>query len=120
MNNETTSSSSDSEMASKITRSLKMFVKNCHNTFDKKMKFNCHDLKAEDDNLFKNRSRRPTLFKRPLLTMLNLKVDRIFLQKLEYEIYRTDYPSDYIFLGKDIVVTLTSLTQIFSWSKPVV
>ena len=52
MNNRTLLSYSDSEMASKIKKS---FVKNCHATFDKKMKLNCHALKLDDDDLFKNR-----------------------------------------------------------------
>ena len=41
MNDGTTSSSSDSEMAPKIK---KRFVKNFHATFDKRMNFNCHAL----------------------------------------------------------------------------
>ena len=36
------------------------FVKNCHAMFEKKMKFNCHDLELDDDDLFKNSSKRPT------------------------------------------------------------
>ena len=51
MNDGTPSSFSDSKMSSKIKIS---FVKNCHATFDKKMKFNCHALKLDDDYLFKN------------------------------------------------------------------
>ena len=57
MNDETPSSSSDSEMASKTK---KRFVKNCHATFDKKMKFNSLSLKIDDHDLFKNRPKRPT------------------------------------------------------------
>ena len=34
---------------------------------------------------------------RPFLTILNLEVDRISLQKLEYEIDCTEYPVDYNF-----------------------
>ena len=89
MNDGTTSLSSDCEMASKIKKS---FVKNFHATFDNKMRFNCHALKLDDDDLFKNSSKRPTFFKRPFLTMINFEVDRISLQKLEYEMYCTDYP----------------------------
>ena len=95
MNNGTPSSSSDSEMASKIKKS---FVKNCHATFYKKMKFNCHTLKLDDYSLFKNRSKRPTLVTRPFFTMLNLELDRIYIQQLEYEMDCTDYPVDYNFL----------------------
>ena len=44
------SSSSDYEMASKTKRSFKRsLLKNCHATFDKKIKFNCHTLKLYDD-----------------------------------------------------------------------
>ena len=68
-------------MASKIK---KRFVKNCDATFDKKIKFNCLSLKIDDDNLFKNRSKKPTFVTRPFLTILNLEVDRIFPQQLEY------------------------------------
>ena len=86
------SSSSDSETAYKMK---KCFVKNCHATFDKKMKFNFHVLKLYDDDLFKNRSKRSTFVTRPFLTMLNLEVNIISLQQLEYEMDRTDYPIDY-------------------------
>ena len=95
MNNGTPLSSSDSEMASKIN---KTFLKNFHSAFDKKMKFNCHALKLDDDDMFKNRSKIPTFVTRPFLTMLNLEVDIISLQKLEYEMDRTDYPVNYNFL----------------------
>ena len=54
------------------------------------------------------------------LPMLNLEGDRISIQQLEYEMDRTDYPVDYNFLKDGIVVTLTSLTQIFNLSKPVI
>ena len=80
MNNGTPLSSFDSEMTSKIQ---KRFVKNCHANFDKKMKFNCLSLKIDDDELFKNTSKRPTFVLIPFLTMLNLEVDKISLQKLE-------------------------------------
>ena len=93
MNYGTPSSSSDSKKASKIKRILKrILVKNCHAVFDKRMKFNCHDLKLDDDDLSKNRSKRPTFFTRPFLTILNYEVDRISLKQLENEIDRTDYP----------------------------
>ena len=54
-------------------------------------------LKLNDVDLFKNRSKRPTFVTIPFLTMLNLKVDRISIQKLEYEMYCTDYRADYNF-----------------------
>ena len=89
MNDGTLSLSSDSEMVSKIK---KRFVKNCYATFDKKMKSNFLSLKIDYDDLFKNSSKIPTFLPRPFLNMLNLKVDRISLRQLEYEIDRTDYP----------------------------
>ena len=64
-------------------------------TFDKKMKFNFHALKLDDDDLFKNSTKRRTFIKRTFLTMLNFEVGRISLQQLEYEMDRTDYPVNY-------------------------
>ena len=49
--------------------------------------------------------------------MLNLIVDSISLQQLEYEMERDDPPDDNIFLKLDIVVILPSLTHIFNFSK---
>ena len=69
--------SSDSEMASKIK---KRFVKNCHATFDKKMKSNFLSLKIDYNDLFQNWSKISTLLPRPFLTMLNLEVYIISLQ----------------------------------------
>ena len=92
--NGTPLSSSDSEMASKIQ---KTFVKNCRVTFDKTIKINCLSLKRDDDELFKKKSKMPNFVLRPFLTMLNLEVDRLYLQKLDYEIDRTDYPVCYNF-----------------------
>ena len=83
-----------------------------------KMMINFLSLLVLDDVLFKNWSKIPTCVLRPFLNMLNVEVDRLFLQKLEYEMYHTDYPVDYIFLKLDIVVTLTPLTQIFNFSNP--
>ena len=65
-------------------------------------------------------SKRSTFVIKPFLTMLNLEVDRISLQQLEYEMVCTNHPVKYFFLKWDIVVTLTSLTQIFNSSKPVI
>ena len=70
-------------------------MKNCHATFDKKMKFNCLYCKIDDDDLFNNRSKRPTFFIRPFPTTINLEVERISLHQLEYEMDCTDYPVDY-------------------------
>ena len=94
MNNRTILSYSDSEMASKIK---KRFVKYFHATFDKKKKINCISLIMDDEDQFKNRSKRPTFVLRLFLTMLNLEVERLSPQKLEYEMDCTDYPVDYNF-----------------------
>ena len=91
MNDGTPLLSYDSEMTSKIN---KRFVKNCHATFDKKMKFSCLSFNLDDDNLFKNSSKRPTFFIRPFSTILNLEVDRISLHQFEYAMDCTDYPYD--------------------------
>ena len=62
------------------------------------MKFNGLSLKIDADYLLKNISKRPNFVIRPCLNMLNVEVDSISLQELEYEMYRTDYPVDYTFL----------------------
>ena len=69
MNDGTPSASSDSEMASKIR---KIFVKIFHATFDKKIKINCLYLIMDDDEIFKNKSKKTYLLLRTFLTMLNL------------------------------------------------
>ena len=51
----------------------------------------------DDGDQFKNMSKRPTFVLRTFLTMLNLEVDRLSLQQLEYEMDCTDDPVDYIF-----------------------
>ena len=82
MNDETPLLSSDSEMASKIK---KCFLKIFHDTFDKRMKFNCHALKFDNDDPFKNISKTYTFATKSFLTMLNLELDIISLKQLEYE-----------------------------------
>ena len=62
------------------------------------MNINCHAIKLDHDDLFKNRPKRRTFLLRPFLTILNLEAERISLQKLDYEMDRTDYPVDYSFL----------------------
>ena len=85
-------------------------MKNCHATFDKKMKINSLSLKIDYYDLFKNKSKRPTFVIRSFLNMLSLEVDRISLQQPEYEMYHTDYPVNLKKIKVYIVVTLTSLT----------
>ena len=48
----------------------------------------------DDYALFKNMPKRPTFVPCPLFTILNLEVDRLSLQQLEYEMDCTDYPVD--------------------------
>ena len=105
-NNGTPFSSSDTEIASKIK---KLFMKNCHATFDKKIKMNFLSLIMDDDRMFNNSSKIPIFVLKPSLTMFNLEVGRIYLQKLEYEMDCTDYPVKF-FLKKDIVGTLNSFS----------
>ena len=85
-----------------------------------KTKFNFLSLKMYDDDLFNNISKISTFVIRPFLTMLYLEVDIISLQQLYYEMDRTDYPVNYNFFEIGYLVTLTSLTQIFNSSKPVI
>ena len=54
----------------------------------------CYCIKIDDDELFKNRSKIPAFVLRPLKSMLNFEVNRLSLQKLEYEMDCTDYPVD--------------------------
>ena len=54
----------------------------------------------------------------PLKAILNLVVERISLQQLEYEMESADLPDDYKFLKSDIVVTLPSLIHIFNLINP--
>ena len=78
MNNGTSLSSSDYEMASKVK-------KNRCATFEIKMNMRCYYLKVDDDAVFKNRSKRPTFLLRPLNSMHNTEVKRLSLQKLEHK-----------------------------------
>ena len=54
-------------------------------------------FKLDDDDMFNNRSEMPTFVLRPFFTMINLEVDIIYLQQLEYEMDCNDYPVDYNF-----------------------
>ena len=62
-----------------------------------KNNFNCLYHKIDNDDLFKNRSKISTFLLRPFFIMINLEVDRISLQQLEYGMDRTDYLVDNIF-----------------------
>ena len=102
IDNGTPSLSSDSEMTSKIYIKI---VRIYHAHLTKIRKVNCHSLIKDDDDLFKNTSKRPSFVLRPLKTMLNFELDRLYLQQLEYELDCTDFPLEY----DDILVTLTPL-----------
>ena len=72
-------------------------------------------LKTQDDALFKNRSKLPDFVLRPLKFMLNLEVDRLSLQQLEYEMDCTDYPADYNFF-KSLVLGLMNTFQLLGYT----
>ena len=61
------------------------------------MKRHCLSLKSKDDKLFNIDSKISVFLLKALKYMLNLVVDRISVQQLEYEIERTDLPDDSIF-----------------------
>ena len=63
----------------------------------KQMNMHCYSIKNHDDELLKNSSKIPAFLLRPLNSMLNFEVDRLTIQKLEYEMDCTDYPIDYNF-----------------------
>ena len=62
------------------------------------MNMHCYYLKIDNDALFKKMSKIPAFVLRPLKAMLNFEADILYLQKIEYEMDRTDYPVDYYFL----------------------
>ena len=57
----------------------------------------CYSLKIDDDALFNNRSKQPAFVLRPLKSMINFEVERLYIQQLEYEMDCTDYPFNYNF-----------------------
>ena len=71
--------------------------KNRRATFKIQTKIIFLSIKAKDDSLFKIMSKIPAFVLNPLKAMLNLVVDRISLQQLEYEMERADIPDDYNF-----------------------
>ena len=66
--------------------------------------------------MFKIMSKRPASVLKPLNAKLNLVVDIISLQQLEYEMESADLPDGSIFLKSDIVVTLSYLRK-YNFSK---
>ena len=97
MNDVTPALSSDYEMTSKKKKNLR-------DTFKIQMKKYCLYLKAKDGLLFKIRSKIPAFVIKQLKAMLDLVVDRIYLQQLEYEMERADLPDDYIFFRNWILL----------------
>ena len=71
------SSSSDYAMTSKKK-------KNCRDIFKIQTKKHCLSLKAKYDALLKIRSKIPAFVMNPLKSILNLVVDGISVQQLEY------------------------------------
>ena len=66
--------------------------------FVKKMNMRFYSPKINDDALFNNRSKISAFLLKPLKSMLNPKVYRLYPQQLEHKMYCTDYPVDYSFL----------------------
>ena len=65
----------------------------------KKIHMHYYYLKNQYGAMFENRSKRPSFVLRPLRSMLNFEVDRLSLQKLEYEMDSADHPGDYNFFN---------------------
>ena len=70
---------------------------NRRDRFKLQIKNHCLSLKAQDDALFRNRSKKTVILIKPLNSMLDHVVDRLSLQKLEYKMGRVVLPDDYIF-----------------------
>ena len=60
----------------------------------KKKNMHCYSLKIDYDALCKDSSKRPAFVIRPLKPMINYELDRLYLQKFEYEMDSTYYPVD--------------------------
>ena len=58
------------------------------------MKEHCLSLKSKDDVLFKIESKMTAFVMKPSKSMLNLVVDRIYIQQLQYEMERADLQDD--------------------------
>ena len=95
MNHGTSLSSSDYETTPKFKKS---FGKNINAKFDVFMKTRCDLIIEADNELFKNRTQKPTFVLCSFQQMLNTKFDRLSLQQLEREMDCTDYPEKYNYL----------------------
>ena len=96
MNTGTYLSSSDYETTPKFKKS---FGGNINAKFDVFMKTRC-DLTIEAGNeLFNNRTKKPTFVLCSFQLLLNSKLDRLSLQQLEWEMDCIDYPEKYNFLN---------------------
>ena len=89
MNNGTSLSSSDNETTPKFNK----FLRNVFNAkFNIRMKTRREFIIKVDNELFQNRTRKPTFVLCSFQHFLNSKLDRLSLQQLECEMDRTDYP----------------------------
>ena len=61
------------------------------------MKTRCEFIIEADNELFQNRTKKPTFVLCSFQQFLNSKLDRLSIQQLEYEMNFTDYPDKYIF-----------------------
>ena len=117
MNNGISSSSSDYETKPKFKKKI---GRNINAKFDIFIKTRCYLIVEADHKPFKNRTQKPTFLLYPFQKLIYSKLDRLSLQQLECKTDRTDYPDKYNFLNWDIVVTLSTLTQIFFSTKQVI
>ena len=94
MNNGTSLSFSDYETAPKFKKS---FGGKINAKFDVFMKTRCDFIIDADNELFKNRTKKPTFVLCSFQQMINPKLDRLSLQQVECEMDFTDYPEKYKF-----------------------
>ena len=116
-NNGTSSLSSDNETTPRYN---KVFKHNINSNFNVFMTRRCEIIIKADNDLFNFRTNRPKFVLTSFQHFLDSKLDRLSLQQLEFEMDSAGYPDNYIFLNLDIVVTLSSLTQIFFLTKQVI
>ena len=94
MNNGTSLSSSGYETTPKFK---KHFGENTNAKFGVFMKTRCDFIIEADNELFNNRTQKPTFVLCSFQQMINPKLDRLYLQQLEYEMDYTEYPDKYNF-----------------------
>ena len=94
MNNGISSSSSDYETKPKFKKS---FRTNFNSKFNIPMKTICEFIIKADNELFQNRTRKPTFLLCSFQHFLNSKLDRLSLQQLECEMDSAGYSDKYNF-----------------------